>query len=272
MLDDIDIRGIKTGMLLDSDIISAVASTLKEVFAKKGAIPLVCDPVSVSTSGHVLLLPDAVDAMIEKIFPLACLITPNKAEAELLLRRRGFDCTINTLQDMIIAVQNLSTFGAEAVLLKGGHITLSLSDLDAVVPPEDIVMTINQDSLLENNIEIFQEHNEGQPKRSGLVVDVLYVPSEGIITLYPRPRLVSSSTHGTGCTLSAALACAVGREIPCEHRYVIRHNLLTTNVVDDATAQATSYTHLGIETAASIGHGFGPLNHLHSITKSLVPP
>lgn len=256
VLDDIDIRGIKTGMLFDSDVISAVASTLKEVFVKKGAIPLVCDPVSVSTSGHVLLRPDAVDAMIDEVFPLAYLITPNKSEAELLLRKRGFYSVIDTIQDMITAVQNLSTFGAKAVLLKGGHIHVSLSDIDTIVPPGDVVITVNQDFLFEDNVDILQEHNKGKAEARSLVVDVLYIASEGMITLYPRPRLISSSTHGTGCTLSAALACALGSEVP----------------LDEATAQATSYTHLGIETAVSIGHGFGPLNHLHSITKSLVPP
>lgn len=216
MLDDIDIRGIKTGMLFDSDVISAVASTLKEEFTKKGAIPLVCDPVSVSTSGHVLLRPDAVDAMIDEVFPLAYLITPNKSEAELLLRKRGFYSTIDTIQDMITAVQNLSTFGAKAVLLKGGHVNALRSDLDAIVPPGDIVITVNQDFFFEDNIDILQEHNKGKSEAPGLVVDVLYIPSEGIITLYPRPRLISSSTHGTGCTLSAALTCALGSEVPCE--------------------------------------------------------
>ncbi|KAL4065160.1 Phosphomethylpyrimidine kinase-domain-containing protein [Scleroderma citrinum] len=256
VLDDIDIQGVKTGMLFDSDVISAVASTLKESFAKGGVIPLVCDPVAVSTSGHVLLRPDAVDAMIDEIFPLAHLITPNKSEAELLLRKRGLYSTIDTVQDMITAAQNLSTFGAKAVLLKGGHINVSRTDIDAISPPGDVVVTVNQDFLFEENIEIIQEHNNEKTNASGLVVDVLYIPSEGRITLYPRPRLTSSSTHGTGCTLSAALVCALGSGVSLE----------------EATAQATSYTHLGIETAASIGHGFGPMNHLHSVTKSLVPP
>ncbi|KAI6140408.1 Phosphomethylpyrimidine kinase-domain-containing protein [Pisolithus tinctorius] len=226
VLSDIDVRGMKTGMLFDSAVIHAVSSTLKEHFTNKGVIPLVCDPVSVSTSGHSLLHPDAIDAMIDEIFPLSCLITPNKSEAELLLRKRGFPSTINTVQDMIIAAQNLT------------H-NISRDDLNGVVSPAVADIEVNHDFILTRTSRFF--------RRTTLRTKAI---------LYPRPRLVSSNTHGTGCTLSAALACALGRD----------------TALAEATAQATSYTHLGIETASPIGQGFGPLNHLHSVTKSLVAP
>ncbi|KAI6017536.1 Phosphomethylpyrimidine kinase-domain-containing protein [Pisolithus microcarpus] len=216
VLSDIDVRGMKTGMLFDSGIIHAVASTLKEHFSNNGVIPLVCDPVSVSTSGHTLLHPDAIDTMMDEMFPLACLITPNKSEAELLLRRRGFPSAINTVQDMVTAAQNLSALASNAVLLKGGHISIPREELRGVVSPD---------------IEANPHNSENATNE--LVVDVLFIKSEGKAILYPRPRLVSSNTHGTGCTLSAALACVLGRNA----------------TLAEATAQATSYTHLGIETA-----------------------
>ncbi|KAI6111233.1 Phosphomethylpyrimidine kinase-domain-containing protein [Pisolithus sp. B1] len=252
VLGDIDVRGMKTGMLFDSNVIHAVASTLKEHFSSNGIIPLVCDPVSVSTSGHTLLHPDAIDTMMNEMFPLASLITPNKFEAELLLRKRGFPFAINTVQDMITAAQNLSTLGSNAVLLKGGHINISREEISGVVSPD---IEVNRDFIFDQNVEILLAHNSANATNE-FVVDVLFIKSEGKAILYPRPRLVSSSTHGTGCTLSAALACALGRDI----------------ALAEATAQATSYTHFGIETASPIGQGFGPLNHLHLVTKSLIAP
>ncbi|KAI6017437.1 Phosphomethylpyrimidine kinase-domain-containing protein [Pisolithus marmoratus] len=255
VLSDIDVCGMKTGMLSDSGVIHAVASTLREHFAKKGVIPLVCDPVSVSTSGHTLLHPDAIDTMIDEIFPLSCLITPNKSEAELLLRKRGFPSAINTVQDMITAVQRLSTLGSKAVLLKGGHINISRDAINNVTSSVVADIEVNRDFIFDQNAEILQAHNTADTTNE-FVVDVLYIQSEGKATLYPRPRLASSNTHGTGCTLSAALACALGRD----------------TALAEATARATSYTHLGIETASPIGQGFGPLNHLHSVTESLIVP
>lgn len=255
VLDDIDVRGVKTGMLYDSGVVSAVASTLKMHFATKHPIPLVCDPVSVSTSGHVLLQPSAIDTMIDELFPLACLITPNKSEAELLLRSRGFHSSIGTVADMITAVQDLSTLGPKAVLLKGGHVHTSWADIDTISPPSGIDLKIDHVFLLDESVEILRVHKEEKSCDDAVVIDVLYSPSEGAVTLYPRRRLVSRNTHGTGCTLSAALACALGSKL----------------TLTEATAQATAYTHLGIENATSVGHGFGPLNHLHSITKLPIP-
>ena len=87
MLDDIEIRAIKTGMLFDASNTHAVANTLRAHYAapERPLPPLVVDPVSVSTSGHTLLHPDAVEVMISELLPLAALVTPNKPEAELLL-------------------------------------------------------------------------------------------------------------------------------------------------------------------------------------------
>ncbi|KAF8437560.1 Phosphomethylpyrimidine kinase-domain-containing protein [Boletus edulis BED1] len=248
VLDDIDVRTIKTGMLFSAEITQAVASTLREYIDAdvdtRGRVPVVCDPVCVSTSGHVLLQPDAVDMLIQELFPLACVITPNQAEAELLLKHRSLPCP-----------QHLLSLGPAAVFLKGGHVNVSQEEMRELQIPEGITLDIRPAFLLEEHMEILSKHAK-MARVADLVVDVLCQRGVKTITLYPRPRLQSNSTHGTGCTLSAALACALGNGTS----------------VEDATAQATLYTYLGIETAPPIGKGYGPLNHLHSISRLVVQP
>lgn len=103
---------IKTGMLYSSENIRAVSRFLND---KK--VPLVVDPVMVSTSGARLLRGDAVKVLKERLLPLAALVTPNLPEAELL---SGFK--ISSIEEMDSAARKIhSEFGC-AVLLKGGHL------------------------------------------------------------------------------------------------------------------------------------------------------
>lgn len=203
-------------MLFTAENTRTITSTLKEHFDLHGRIPLVCDPVCVSTSGHVLLQPDAVNVIIEELFPLSDVITPNQAEAVLLLKARYLPCKIASLGDMLVAAQNLLTLVPKAVLLKGGHISVSADDIRNVQVPDGATLAIKPAFLLEENTEILRKGKTEED--TDLVVDVLCQRgvTDNIFTLYPRPRLQSKSTHGTGCTLSAALACALGNEIPGE--------------------------------------------------------
>lgn len=201
-------------MLFTAENTNAIVSTLRAHFDSRGRIPLVCDPVCVSTSGHVLLQPDAVDTMIDDLFPLSQIITPNQAEAELLLKGKPCSRRITSLGDMLAAAQNLLTLGSEAVLLKGGHVTVSDDDIDSLKVPNGITLNIKRAFLLGENMEILQK-DRGSVVRD-LVVDVLCQRGVKTITLYLRPRLHTTSTHGTGCTLSAALACALGNGTPSE--------------------------------------------------------
>jgi hydroxymethylpyrimidine kinase/phosphomethylpyrimidine kinase len=103
---------IKTGMLFSPGNVSVVADFLKD----KKAL-LVVDPVLVATSGARLLKSPALKVLVEKLLPLATLITPNLSEAEILGRRQ-----ISTLEDMDDAARRIhSEFGC-AVLVKGGHL------------------------------------------------------------------------------------------------------------------------------------------------------
>jgi len=210
-------------MLFTAENTRAVASALGKHFDTHGRIPLVCDPVCVSTSGHVLLQSDAVDTITDELFPLSQVITPNQAEAELLLRQsplcnkeRSPDYKITSLDDMLVAARDLLALRSEAVLLKGGHVTVSKEDIRNIKAPEGTTLHVKSAFLLEENTEILQKNTKTVV--TDLVVDVLCRGDAGNIayTLYPRPRLQSRSTHGTGCTLSAALVCALGNGIPSE--------------------------------------------------------
>lgn len=112
--DDMTIGALKTGMLANRGIIDVVA----KVIAERGLGPLVVDPVMVAKSGDRLLDADAERAYVDRLFPLAALITPNLPEAEALLGRRR----IRTVDEMKDAAMALAQFGPRAVLMKGGHL------------------------------------------------------------------------------------------------------------------------------------------------------
>lgn len=197
-------------MLYDAPVIRAISRAFTTRFGKESP-PLVCDPVCVSTSGHALLRPQALDVLIEELFPLTTLVTPNKAEAELLLSRRNLPSKIESLESMLSAAKDLLSLGPRAVLLKGGHVTASIADVERAERTHTDVRVI-RDGLLGANMEILQIV-EQEAVEQLLVVDVLQ-DSETCV-LFVRPRVESTSTHGTGCTLSAALVCALSRGANC---------------------------------------------------------
>jgi hydroxymethylpyrimidine/phosphomethylpyrimidine kinase len=108
VLDDIGADAAKTGMLFSAAIIEAVAGELTG-----RNLPLVVDPVMVASSGARLLLPDAVDTLTGRLFPLAAVITPNLMEAQALT---GLDT-----QDRAALAEKLVAMGARAALVTGGH-------------------------------------------------------------------------------------------------------------------------------------------------------
>jgi hydroxymethylpyrimidine/phosphomethylpyrimidine kinase len=167
-------------MLFDTENTKAVAQMLKGYFDTKGRIPLVCDPVCISTSGHVLLQAEALQTVIDELFPLSDLITPNKAEAELLLRQRDLPSQITSLEDMISAARRLRTLGAQAVLLKGGHFDLSLADI-ANFSSEDV--QVIRDGLLDENSNILRVHGRAGQSGDSLVADV-FCASDNHLTTY----------------------------------------------------------------------------------------
>jgi hydroxymethylpyrimidine/phosphomethylpyrimidine kinase len=108
---DMPVAATKTGMLGSEEVIRAVA----DAAARLPLGPMVVDPVMVARSGDRLLLPSAERAYVERLFPLAALVTPNLAEAEALLGR-----PVRDLPAMRRAAADLHALGARAVLVKGG--------------------------------------------------------------------------------------------------------------------------------------------------------
>ena len=103
----------KTGMLVDAARIEAVAAA----FASHAGTPFVLDPMMVAENGHPLLAPDAVASLKRVLVPLASLVTPGVAEAEMLS-----GMTITTVADLERASEMLLTLGAAAVLVRGSEI------------------------------------------------------------------------------------------------------------------------------------------------------
>ncbi|MBE2212529.1 MAG: bifunctional hydroxymethylpyrimidine kinase/phosphomethylpyrimidine kinase [Opitutaceae bacterium] len=170
------VRAVKTGMLFNPAIIAAVSDALGE----HRRVPLVVDPVMVSTSGSVLLESASVDALCTRIFPMARLITPNLDESAVLLGRRP-----DTRSELIDAAAFLSDRFHTGVLLKGGHL-------------------------------------HGQR-----LTDVLAQPG-GKIRAFDGSRIAGVDTHGSGCTLSAAitanlaLGCSLEASVASARRYLRR--------------------------------------------------
>ncbi len=114
VLDDIGVDALKTGMLHRADIVEAVAEVLSD---KAPDAALVVDPVMIAKGGAALLEQSATDALKQILIPLAALITPNAPEAAVLTGRE-----INDLDGQKRAADALLGLGADAVLIKGGHI------------------------------------------------------------------------------------------------------------------------------------------------------
>jgi hydroxymethylpyrimidine/phosphomethylpyrimidine kinase len=104
---DIGVDAAKTGMLFSAPLIETVATFLAD-----HPVPLVVDPVMVSSSGAKLLEDDAVSVLVGRLFPLATVVTPNLLEAAALA---GFEGSRQTL------AERLHELGAPAVIVTGGH-------------------------------------------------------------------------------------------------------------------------------------------------------
>ena len=134
IVDDIGVDAAKTGMLFSRVIIETVAE-----FLAGNPVPLVVDPVMVASSGARLLREDAVQTMVQRLFPLATVITPNLPEAEALTGHRGSRREL---------AERLHALGAAAVIVTGGHGELAADHLfdgrhhvEIVVDRHDVAAT-----------------------------------------------------------------------------------------------------------------------------------
>ena len=111
VFDDFRVAAVKTGALIDEEVVRAVATRLDNVRF------LVVDPVIHSSSGAELLSSSGVSKLMEDLIPLASLVTPNIREAEVLS-----GCRVETSADIEEACRVIAEQGAGAVLVKGGHL------------------------------------------------------------------------------------------------------------------------------------------------------
>lgn len=175
---------VKTGMLYSAPIIRVVA----DYFRRHQGVPLVVDPVMVSTSGAQLLKPVAVKALCGRLLPLATLITPNLDEAEILVGEK-----LTSVPDLRAAARVLHGRFGSAALVKGGHLR----------------------GLKE-------------------AVDIFYDGRQELLLRAPFIRGVS--THGTGCTYSAAIAgylargCALPMAVERAKEYITQAIARSQNV------------------------------------------
>jgi len=119
VLGDFDVRAAKTGMLYSAAIVRTVAKELR-----RSSFPLVVDPVMVATVGASLEQDDLRDALVNHLLSRAALVTPNRNEAE-----RVSGLRITNVEEMEAAARAIRKLGADAVLVKGGHMRGPLVDV-----------------------------------------------------------------------------------------------------------------------------------------------
>lgn len=192
---DIPPDAVKIGMVSNSSIIEVIAEKLMKYKAEN----IVIDPVMISTSGKRLLCDDAMEALITKLLPIGAVITPNIPEAQTLC---GF--AIKNELDMISAANKVSNMVSGSILIKGGHLENTASDL-------------------------------------------LYIDEK--CHWFKSERIDNPNTHGTGCTLSSAIAC----------------NLAGGDTLKQSVKKAKEYISGAIKAGLDIGKGNGPLNHTYSL-------
>ena len=197
---DIFPDAVKTGMVSSTALIAVIADKLRQYKARN----IVVDPVMVATSGARLISEEAVDALKEKLLPLATLLTPNIPEAEVLS-----GMTISDPAGMERAARAISEQYGCAVLCKGGH---QISDAD----------------------------------------DLLWRNGAGV--WFRGRRIQNSNTHGTGCTLSSAIAA----------------NLAKGYDLDRSVQRAKDYISGALAAMLDLGKGSGPMDHMFDLRGEFV--
>lgn len=191
VFEDIFPDAVKIGMVSSSELICVIAERLQFYSAKN----IVVDPVMIATSGSSLMKTDAIQTLIDKLFPLATIITPNIPESEVLSGIK-----ISTYADMERAAKEMvNRFGC-AVLCKGGH---NINDAN----------------------------------------DFLCTPSDAM--WIQGIRINNPNTHGTGCTLSSAIAANLAKDFS----------------LYESVVKAKAYISGALAAMLDLGNGSGPLNH-----------
>ena len=277
---DIFPDAVKIGMISNA----GVAETIAKSLSKHGAKNVVLDPVMVATSGGVLMKQSALHALKYELAPAAEIITPNVREAEVLAEMK-----ISSLADMRAAAVKISQFFSGAILIKGGDLagaseacgaagadtarnfnasqrqagengarensagsTKSANFAGENFTSEDVNLTASAEPSFEQNLSAvpldigFKPSGEGEDLRN-FAVDILY--ENGKFHEFSAPKIATRNTHGTGCTLSSAIACALaaGLSLPA------------------AVAHAKGFVRRALGWGEQIGHGCGAIDHYFTV-------
>ncbi|KOY79881.1 bifunctional hydroxymethylpyrimidine kinase/phosphomethylpyrimidine kinase [Apilactobacillus kunkeei] len=157
LYDDFDIKAAKTGALFDQERVEAVVANIN----KHNIHPIVVDPVMVAKGGARLLDDSGIDAIINKLMPIADIVTPNLPEAEVIYGKK-----IETNDDVIAAAAHIQQLGARNVIIKGGHQqgdTLS----DYVLLESGISFTIES-----KKYDTIRKHGTGDTLSSAIVANL----------------------------------------------------------------------------------------------------
>ena len=193
---DYDVKAVKIGQIPNLDVANAIVNTLQEYHVKH-SLPIIYDPVMISTSGRALMEQECIGYICSHLFGMCSLVTPNIPEAQTLLQRE-----LNTPDDIDIAGGELAKRFHTAFLLKGGH---SADDFST---------------------------------------DSLYL-TDGTPHKFSSQKIATKNLHGTGCTLSSAIASYIAKG----------------NTLPEAVGKAHTFVHNAIKRSTNhgIGHGNGPL-------------
>ena len=208
VLDDLPVAAVKTGMLGTAAVVEAVGRR-----AAAGDLPrLVVDPVMVASSGRIFLAEEGIEAYRRYLLPRALITTPNLWEATLLA---GMEPTgVEDVEAMTDMARRIHQLGPSWVLVKGGHLP-GVEPRSGGPPPDE-------------------------------VADVLFDGFE--VTVLTGSHVDTANTHGTGCSLSAAIAASLARGAD----------------VPTAVSVAKEFVHTALRGGARwhLGQGHGPLDHL----------
>lgn len=264
VLDDIGADAVKIGMLQSREITRRIAAVLGEYPIRN----IVLDPVMVSTSGHRLIEPEAVEALVSCLMPLARVITPNIPEAEILLGGKR----LSDQASLSEAAVELSRLTGASVLLKAGHLAPDPSEADSGakemtgasvllkaghLAPEPDGAESGAGCRAEYEAECRAESECLSGAESGakswaetgtmVLTDYFYDAERGELIELPSQAVQTVNTHGTGCTMSSAFAAHLAKGCSLQ----------------EAARGAKAYIAGAIADGAAyeIGHGHGPVNH-----------
>src|SRR2546425_1236814 len=195
IVEDNAVACTKTGMLPTREVVREVARLFREMNLPAPVV----DPVIRSSSGYYLLEHGALEELLKELLPLACLVTPNIPEAERITGLRVTD-----LEGMRLAAQAMREMGARAVLVKGGHLG------DVLGPQASGPLRSSKSDF------VSQGHEEVDETPTVPVAAIDLLDNGGQVTVFQGEWIEGGALHGTGCTLSAAIAACLGKGFALE--------------------------------------------------------